>query len=854
MPIKKKRNPKSTNDDILSLNTSRVLLDAVDADTLRQIAEDYISLLGTSAAIYEKNGDYACGIFASGWCNLLNDASRDLCGTKDAKKALACGKWLCHESCWKISKKAIDTKKLADLPCCGGIRICAVPVFANKEVVGAVNFGYGDPPKDDKTLSKLASLYNIDFEKLKKESNAYYSRSKNVINSALKHMQTYATLLGRFIENQLLAEETLRVKNKYSSLLDDIPEAIYSSLPDKSATVTFLSKRWHDWTGYSPDDFYNDPGAWSKSIVAEDRQKAVQAYVKGCNDGAAYMQEYRVVHRKTGKITYVRDHGVPIKDKDGKILRVDGVVTNITNEVKNKQLLDIQNYNLQESEKKYRALFETARDAIFIVNLKTHDFVYVNKAASKLTGYSISVLLKMNVTALFRKEDLPYVMSYFNKHAKDLDVIAPNIPVLRKDKSIALCDVNGNSIVIDGCTYVTGFFRDVTATRMQKKSLSTANRALMAIREVNHLLVQADSEQGLFDRICEILVAVSGYDLVWVGVVEHDKNKSIRPVAWGGLDNKWLLAMKECFTWDKRSCGTGSMGSCVRKGKTTFVTDMMVEESCQKCKKAALKNNYHVLISIPLKQDEKVVAVINIYSQSRLVPDDEELSLLEDMAGDISYGIKSLRLEQSQMAAKEAEVTALKNLRQALEDTVTTIALTVEKRDPYTAGHQRRVAQLAKAIAQKIKLPETQIEGLYFAALIHDIGKITIPSEILNKPGKLEPTEFQLVKKHSEAGNDIIKNISFPWPIAKIILSHHERLDGSGYPDGLRGKDINIESRILAIADVVEAMCSHRPYRPSIGIDSALKEIKKNKKKLYDEKVVQVCVHLFEKEKFKFLE
>ena len=177
---------------------------------------------------------------------------------------------------------------------------------------------------------------------------------------------------------------------------------------------------------------------------------------------------------------------------------------------------------------------------------------------------------------------------------------------------------------------------------------------------------------------------------------------------------------------------------------------------------------------------------------------------------------------------------------------VTAIASTVERRDPYTAGHQRRTAHLATAIATEMHLPEALIEGLNLAAVVHDIGKIGIPAEILCKPSKLDNLEYGLIKRHPEIGYDILKSIAFPWPLAKTVLQHHERLDGSGYPAGLKDEEILLEAKILAVADVVEAMMSHRPYRPALGIESALNEISRNKDRLYDAKVVDACVKLFQ--------
>ena len=173
-------------------------------------------------------------------------------------------------------------------------------------------------------------------------------------------------------------------------------------------------------------------------------------------------------------------------------------------------------------------------------------------------------------------------------------------------------------------------------------------------------------------------------------------------------------------------------------------------------------------------------------------------------------------------------------------------------RDPYTGSHQRRVTQLACAIANEMALSEEQIEGLRMAGLIHDIGKISIPAEVLSKPGPLSDIEYGLIQAHPRIGHGILKDTDFPWPLADIVLQHHERLDGSGYPQGLLSEEIMLEARILAVADVVEATASHRPYRPARGIDQALEEISQNRGVLYDPEVVGACLKLFTEDGFTF--
>jgi PAS domain S-box-containing protein len=241
------------------------------------------------------------------------------------------------------------------------------------------------------------------------------------------------------------------------------------------------------------------------------------------------------------------------------------------------------------------------------------------------------------------------------------------------------------------------------------------------------------------------------------------------------------------------------------------------------------------------------------------------LSPVEDRSFDITYYpyaangktishaiVVSHDISERKRAESEIKLS-LENLRKAMGATIQTLALTVETRDPYTAGHQKRVADLAGTIAREMDLPTEQVDGIQMAGAVHDIGKISVPAEILSKPTKLSDIEIGLIRTHPQAGYDILKDIDFPWPIARIILEHHERMDGSGYPCGVTGDNILIESRILSVADVVEAIASHRPYRPALGLEKALEVISSDSGVLYDANVVTTCIKLFHEKGFNFI-
>ena len=246
----------------------------------------------------------------------------------------------------------------------------------------------------------------------------------------------------------------------------------------------------------------------------------------------------------------------------------------------------------------------------------------------------------------------------------------------------------------------------------------------------------------------------------------------------------------------------------------------------------ALEIGAYGYIVKPFKLSEVIINVSSTFRRQRL---------------EVESRIYSENLEQT-----VADRTA--KLLETLDGVIRIIAQIVETRDPYTAGHQQRVAELACAMAEKMGFSPDQVKGIRMAGLIHDLGKIAVPAEILSKPSRLNDMEFGLIKFHPRTGYDVLKGIEFPWPLAEVVHQHHEKMNGSGYPQGLKENEILPEARILVVADVVEAMASHRPYRAALGIDAALDEISKNRGVLYDSQVVDVCLRVFRDGEFKFME
>ncbi|MDD4859425.1 MAG: HD domain-containing protein [Dehalococcoidales bacterium] len=255
-------------------------------------------------------------------------------------------------------------------------------------------------------------------------------------------------------------------------------------------------------------------------------------------------------------------------------------------------------------------------------------------------------------------------------------------------------------------------------------------------------------------------------------------------------------------------------------------------------------NNIELIM--PLNNNGRLIGILLLAGKiSREPYTNEERQLLKSVTVKIAPNMENAsRYERMRREHRD--------LQQAMDGIIYAVSLIVETRDPYTAGHQRRVAELARLIAKEMGLSDWQVKGVHIAGLLHDVGKIAVPSEILSKPGKLSQYEFSLIKNHSQVGYEILGKIEFPWPVTQAILQHHERLNGTGYPHALAGTDIIIEAKILAVADVVEAMSSHRPYRPALGVGAALEEISRGKDTLYDPEVVDACTRLLRKEQQDF--
>lgn len=360
----------------------------------------------------------------------------------------------------------------------------------------------------------------------------------------------------------------------------------------------------------------------------------------------------------------------------------------------------------------------------------------------------------------------------------------------------------------------------------RRTELEKLNWALLAHNKAATVLSRAENKSSLLSGVCRSVVSQTPYELAWVGIAEQDDAKTVRVVASEGTAREYTTGLQ--VSWSAESpYGLGPAGTCIRTGVPSLFKDCATDTGFAPWRQRALEFGLKSVVACPFFDGtQKAIGAMLVYASEPNAFGEMELRLFESLAKEIGAGLRSLekqaRLDEEIQHREEAQ----QRLADALRATIEAVSKTMERRDPYTAGHQRRVALISAEIAKKLSWPQEKIEGLYLAAMVHDIGKVAVPSDILTKPTRLTHLEMQLVQEHVETGYQILKDIPFPWPIAEMVHQHHERLDGSGYPRQLTADEILPEAKILAVADVIEAMAMHRPYRPALGLDKALSELK----------------------------
>jgi len=450
---------------------------------------------------------------------------------------------------------------------------------------------------------------------------------------------------------------------------------------------------------------------------------------------------------------------------------------------------------LRKSEERFKLIFEYAPDAYYLNDLKGN-FIDGNKAAEKTTGYKREELiggsfLKLNLLSL---DQLPKAAKLLIKNARGIATGPDEFILKRKTGEKVHVEISTHPVKFENRTVVLGIARDITErmrTEEVRRQAEENFRRSMDESPLGISIVSAEDEMLYANRA---ILDIYGYK-----DIEELKSTPV---------------------------------------KNRYAPESYAEYQLRK-KKRMDGADYPFEYEIDIIRKTGEICRLRVFRKAISWNGQKQFQAIYQ---DIT----------EQKKAEEKLKKTLISLRNALDGVVKVLSVTTEKRDPYTAGHQRRVADLAWAIGKEMGLGAERVEGMRLAGTIHDIGKISIPAEILSKPSRLTDIENMLIQSHSQVGHDILHGIDFSWPIAEMVLQHHERMNGSGYPLRLKGEDILLEARILAVSDVVEAMASHRPYRPSLGIEAALEEIDENKGVLYDSDVAAACLKLFREKGFIF--
>ncbi len=444
---------------------------------------------------------------------------------------------------------------------------------------------------------------------------------------------------------------------------------------------------------------------------------------------------------------------------------------------------------LLESEERYWYMIENSSDLIQSVDPEGR-FIFVNPAWRESLGYTEEELLDLNLFQIIHPDSMAHCQGLFQEIMSGHSVKGIQATFVSKSGRPIIVEGNVTPRMIAGQVIAThGFFRDITERK----------RAEEALRESEALY------RNLFENHAAVKLTI---DPDTGSIIDANE------------------AAVNYYGWSHEQ---------LRQMKIQEINTLSPEKIKEEMEKAKTKKRIH--FEFRHRRADGSVRDVEVFSSKIEVKG-------KDLLHSIIHDITERKL------AEEKLQRTLENLRKAIGTTIQVMISAVETRDPYTAGHQTRSADLARAIAREMALPREKIDGIRMAGSIHDLGKLSIPAEILSRPTKLTNTEFALIKEHPRKGYEILKDVESSWPLAEIVYQHHERMDGSGYPRGLKGEEILLEARILAVSDVVEAMASHRPYRPSLGIDEALAEIGKNRGTLYDEAVADACLRLFREKGF----
>jgi|GEM_PF-499916 len=670
----------------------------------------------------------------------------------------------------------------------------------------------------------------------------------------LRLLTTFADQAAIAIENARLyevAQQELAERKRAEKRLRLLSSAVEQStegiaVSDLEGNLLFVNNAFATMHGYTPEEL---TGKHLSIFHTPEQMPSVEAANRQMQETDQFSGEIWHVGRDGTVFPTLMNNSL-LRDEAGNAIGMIGTLRDITERKRAEE-------GLRASEQRYRLLFERNLAGVYRTTLDGR-ILDCNESYARIFGYDS------------QEEVLALRASKFYFDAADRETFIARLReqgtltnsewcLRRKDDSPVW--VLENSSLIEGeegaPTFIQGTLVDITERVRAGRLLHALNKAALAIERAltpEEIFAAVAREFKKLGFACVVFLTDESQSRLFVRYSSYEAGaiKALEKLT-GLKVESFSIPIETADVYRK----------VVWQRQTTFVEN--VEDVTRQFLPKPLKKFAGQIVKVlkiarsipaPLIVEDEVIGLLSVESDDLTERDIPAITAFaHQMAAAWRKATLLQDLEQSlaevEQAQEELQRTA-DTLRRTLGATIQAMAVTVETRDPYTAGHQRQVANLARAIATEMDLPKEQIEGIRMAATIHDIGKITVPTDILNKPTRLSEHEFGIVQDHPKVGYNMLKTIEFPWPIAQVILQHHERMDGSGYPQGLSGEEIILEARVLAVADVVEAIASHRPYRPARGIDEALAEISQNKGVLYDPEVVDVCLKLFTEKGFTF--
>ncbi|MFO7666314.1 MAG: PAS domain S-box protein [Desulfobacterales bacterium] len=599
--------------------------------------------------------------------------------------------------------------------------------------------------------------------------------------------------IARDITDRKLAEEALREsEEKYRWVLDNMADVI--TVMDLNLRFTYVSPSVFGLRGYTAEEVMSQTMEQmmtpeSLQIVAKVFEEEMKSEASGMADpGRTRILELEE-YRKDGSIVWLENHISMLRDNEKKLTGIITLSSNITERKRAEEAL-------RENEERYKALFDRSLDLVYITDFEGR-FIDANQAALNRLGYNREEISSLNFATLLSEDQIPIAFQMMQEIIET--GYQKNVIELRlkaKNGNDLFVETIGSVILKDGIPYaVQGIARDITERKLTEEALIKAKTLL------DKTFASMDEAIFIVDSNTRRIIACNHATEFIFGFGEKDLIGCSTDVLY--VDKlSYDLFGQELFPALDANGVFRTEFQMRRKDGSVFPTENTVTE-----------------ILDDLGHRTSVVSVVRDVTERK--------------------------------QSEEKLQDTLESLRKSFGTIIQVMVSAVEARDPYTSGHQLRVADIARAIATEMGLSQEKIDGIRMAGSIHDIGKLSIPAEILSKPTKLSNIEFSLIKEHPLKGYEMIKDVESPWPLAQIVYQHHERMNGSGYPRNLKGDEILLEARIMAVADVVEAMASNRPYRPGKGIDAALEEIENGRGIFYDDAVADACLRLFREKGFK---